>query len=48
MIEGKTVRRSSIGTWNVQRKQGLFLSVFVDDINVAGYGSHVEEVDEKR
>ena len=35
----------------VHRKQGLFLSVHVDDINnrwkKAEYGSHVEEIDEK-
>ena len=43
--------------WNLDgkstdRKQGLFLSVHVDDIKMAGkkheYGSHVEEIDEKR
>ena len=36
----------------VHRKQGLFLSVYVDviknDWKKAEYGSHVEEIDEKR
>ena len=35
----------------VHRKQGLFLSVYVDDIKMVGketeYGSYAEEIDEK-
>ena len=46
LLVGKTVRGSSFGTWMgkvpnweclfVHRKQGLFLSVYVDDIRMAG------------
>ena len=58
---GKTFRGRSIGTWMekvpiweclfVHRKQGLFLSVYVDDFKngwkEGECGSHVEDIDEK-
>ena len=57
---GKTIRGSFNGTWMekvpnweclfVHRNQGLFSSVYVDDIKKgwkeAEYGPHVEETDE--
>ena len=59
---GRTIWKSSVGTrmgkvpnWEslfAHRKQGLFLSVYVDDIKKgwkeSEYGSHVEEMDEIR
>ena len=41
---------TDLGMFFVHRKQGLFLSVYVDDIKMAGkeaeYHSHVKEIDE--